>query len=223
MFGRGLLALIRFVVHRLVVAVGAVGLTLVFFLVLPLMQTIGAPPEDDLILQSMDTANIPPPPPPPEDKPEEEQEEEEEPPELTEEAPLMDLEQLDLALGNDLSGDWLGGDFAQVSLKTFGSTKEDVDALFGVGDLDQEPRVIYQPGPTLTPRMRKRTPATVNIIFFVDERGRVDSPKVHSSTDPLFERAALAAIKQWKFEPGQRNGKPVRFRMRIPFTFPKGQ
>jgi protein TonB len=45
---------------------------------------------------------------------------------------------------------------------------------------------------------------------------------VQQSTDPVFERPALAAVKQWRFEPGKRNGKPVRFRMRVPITFPKG-
>jgi len=46
---------------------------------------------------------------------------------------------------------------------------------------------------------------------------------VQNSTDPIFEGPALAAIKQWKFEPGKRKGEPVRFRMRVPITFPKGQ
>ena len=37
------------------------------------------------------------------------------------------------------------------------------------------------------------------------------------------ERPALAAVKKWKFEPGKKGGEPVRFRMRVPITFPKGQ
>ncbi len=36
------------------------------------------------------------------------------------------------------------------------------------------------------------------------------------------DSAALTAVKQWKFEPGKRNGKAVRFRMRVPISFPKG-
>jgi protein TonB len=38
----------------------------------------------------------------------------------------------------------------------------------------------------------------------------------------VFEAPALKAVKQWKFEPGKKNGKAVRFRMRVPITFPKG-
>jgi protein TonB len=49
----------------------------------------------------------------------------------------------------------------------------------------------------------------------------VENPLVQSSSNPAFEAPALAAVKQWKFEPGKRNGEPVRFRMRVPITFPK--
>ena len=31
----------------------------------------------------------------------------------------------------------------------------------------------------------------------------------------------LTAIKQWRFEPGKRNGEPVRTRMLQPFTIPR--
>jgi len=32
----------------------------------------------------------------------------------------------------------------------------------------------------------------------------------------------MLAVKRWKFEPGKRGGKPVRFRMLAPITFPEG-
>jgi protein TonB len=61
----------------------------------------------------------------------------------------------------------------------------------------------------------------VYIVFIVDQRGRVENPMVQSSTDSSFDAPALAAVRQWRFEPGKRNGEPVRFRMRVPITFPK--
>jgi protein TonB len=90
-----------------------------------------------------------------------------------------------------------------------------------MSDLDQKPRVIYQPSPQTNAALQKLTPGTVTIVFVVDQRGRVENPIVQSSTNPAFETPALAAVKQWKFEPGKRNGEPVRFRMRVPITFPK--
>jgi protein TonB len=203
------------------VVVGAAGLTLVFFLVLPMMQTIGRPPDTDLIVTDVSAANVPPPPPPPEEEPEKEPDKEEPPPELTEEAPPLDLSQLELALTPGSSDGWLAGDFA-VKLNTAASDTDDVDALFSMADLDQKPRVIYQPSPALNAKLRKKAPGTVYVIFVVDARGRVENPVVQKSSDPVFERPALAAVKQWKFEPGKRNGKPVRFRMRVPIIFPEG-
>ena len=60
------------------------------------------------------------------------------------------------------------------------------------------------------------------LIFIVNERGRVERPIVQKSSNPAFERAALDAIKKWRFEPGKRKGEAVSFRMRVPITFPKG-
>lgn len=207
--------------HRLWVLLGAVGLTLMFFLILPLMQTITQPRNMDMELQGIDTANIPPPPPPPEPEQEEEKEEEPPPPELAEEAPPLDLSQLELALNPGFGDGWMAGDFA-VKLNAVASQDDALDAVFSMADLDQKPRVIYQPGPTLDAAARRKAPGTVYILFIVDQRGRVENPVVQQSTDPVFEKAALAAVKQWKFEPGKRNGQSVRFRMRVPVTFPKG-
>jgi protein TonB len=211
--------------HGLSVIMGAMALTLVFFIVLPLMQTISKPPAEDLYLQTVDVGNIePPPPPPPEEEMQQDPEPEEAPPELVEEAPPLDLSQLELALNPGLSGGWAeGGDFA-VKLNTVVSASkgDDLNAVFSMADLDQKPRVIYQPGPTLTRELRRKAPGKVNIIFIVDERGRVVDPRIRSSTDPAFEKPAMSAVKRWKFEPGKRGGKAVRFRMLAPITFPEG-
>jgi protein TonB len=178
-----------------------------------------------LTLQTVDLAQIEPPPPTPEveEEPEPESEPEEAPPELVEEAPPLDLSQLELALNPGFSGGLMGaGDFA-VKLNTVtAKSSEDLDAVFSMADLDQKPRVIYQPGPSLTRQLRRKTPAKVNIIFIVDENGRVVEPRIRNATDPAFEKPALSAVKRWKFEPGKRGGKAVRFRMLAPITFPEG-
>lgn len=206
--------------HRVLVAAGALALTLLFFIILPLMQTIGSGPVADLAVQSVDTTTPPPPPPPPEEEPEE-KEEEPPPPELAENIQPLDLSQLELALNPGFGDGWsAGGDFV-VKLGAAAAGKE-LDAVFSLVDLDQKPRVIYQPGPTLDSAVRRKAPGTVHILFIVDAQGRVENPVVQQSTDPVFEKSALAAVKQWKFEPGKRNGQSVRFRMRVPITFPKG-
>lgn len=99
---------------------------------------------------------------------------------------------------------------------------EAVERMLGirsVSELDREPRAIHRPAPVLTPETR-RLKGTVTVLFVIDEEGRVESPKVESSTDPALDRPALDAVAKWKFEPGERNGEPVKVRMRVPIQFP---
>lgn len=199
---------------------GSTILTLLCFLVLPLIQAITAAPETDTMLRSVDSAALPPPPPPP---PDVEEEKPPEPPpkpqEIEAEPQNLDLSQLELALDPGVGGGWTTADFA---IKIGGGGADgssDDNGLFSVADLDQQPRVVYPHNPQMTPQIRRKAPGTVYIVFMVDEEGRVQNPVVQQSPDPVFDRPALDAIKKWKFEPGKRNGKPVRFRMRQPITF----
>ena len=51
-------------------------------------------------------------------------------------------------------------------------------------------------------------------------RGRLSVGERHEkSTNPSFDRPAIEAVRQWKFEPGTRNGERVAFKMRVPITF----
>lgn len=200
---------------------GATALTIACFLVLPLIEAIASTPAADTLLRSVDTVALPPPPPPPpeveEDKP---PEADEKPPEMQPDAPPLDLSQLELALNPGVGGGWSTADFAIKLNRGGGDSADDSTGLFSVADLDQQPRVVYPHNPQMTPQIRRKAPGTVYVVFVVDEDGRVQNPVVQQSPDPVFDRAALDAIKKWKFEPGKRKGQPVRFRMRQPITFP---
>lgn len=205
---------------RLVVSGGAIAMTLGLFLILPVIQAITEDPPDKVLLTGVDDVSLPPPPPPPEMEEPEPEPEEEPPPEMSEEAPPLDLSMLELALDGGIGDGFMGGDFA-VSLGNLTGGGADVQELFSLAELDQEPRPLSQPPPSLSAKERKRTPGQVVVIFIVDAKGKVTQAKVRSSTDPILERPALAAVKQWKFEPGKRNGEPVSSRMMIPITFPE--
>jgi periplasmic protein TonB len=205
----------------LFVASAALGLALLCFLVLPLLQAISATPFADLEVRTVDTAALPPPPPPPvEEEPEPEPQDEAKPPELAEEAPPLDLAQLELALNPGMGGDGFGIGDTTIRIQALGNGGQGGgEELFALADLDQKPRPVFQQQPLLNAAMRRKVPATVNILFVVDEAGRVANPIVQNSTDPIFDAPALAAIKQWKFEPGRRAGKPVSSRMKQPMSF----
>lgn len=218
-------SLVRKALHGGLVTLGAFAFTAALFLVLPLIEAIATQLPADSTVRGLDVASLPPPPPPPdeeEEKPEEEKPEEK-PPELLEEQQPLDLSQLELALNPTIGDGFTGGDFAvRLDTASTGQQEDAVDSLFSMADLDQKPRITYQPSPVVDAQVRKKAPGTVYVLFVVDQRGRVESPIVQDSTDPIFEKPALAAVKQWRFEPGKRKGEPVRFRMRVPITFPEG-
>ena len=74
--------------------------------------------------------------------------------------------------------------------------------------------------PRLTSTLLRQTPATVVVIFIVDENGRVQDPKVQRH-EPCVRPfgTTLAAIRQWKFEPAKAQGRAVSSRLRQSFSF----
>lgn len=213
---------LRWILQKTAVAVLAAVGTVCVFLVLPLMQAIGEGGADDSMVRTIDSTMLPPPPPPvvEEEPEEEEQPEPEPPPQLDNEAPPLDLSQLSLALDPGF-GDGVMGDFAlDIGEALSGDGGGELDEIFSIADLDEVPRAIFQRSPTYPSELRKRRiSGTVEILFEVDVRGRVVNPRVDRSTHPKFDQAALDAVKQWRFEPGTRDGEKVPFKMRVPITF----
>lgn len=207
----------------LLAGLGALLVTLALFLVLPFMQTISAPPSRDLLVRNLDASDLEPPPPPPMEEPEpEEAEPEEAPPELNELVEPLDLSQLELALNPGMGGgdgafaDMTGKLAAQAAAMAGGGG----DEVFSLSELDQKPRIVMQTPPVYPQELRrKKVQGTVTVSFIVSKDGRVTNPKVEKSTEPLFEKPALDAVKQWRFDPGTRNGEKVQFKMRVPITF----
>lgn len=59
--------------------------------------------------------------------------------------------------------------------------------------------------------------AEIECVVGVD--GRVSEARVASASQPEFGEAALAAVKQWEFKPGRKDGNPVAMRVTIPIEF----
>jgi protein TonB len=96
-----------------------------------------------------------------------------------------------------------------------------MEEAFNAADIDQQPRVMMQTSPVYPSELRgKKIEGDVVLIFIVDDAGRVSSPKVLKSTHAAFDKPALDAVKQWKFEPGLKAGKRVSTRMRCSVKFP---
>lgn len=140
----------------------------------------------------------------------------------------MSLSDLESALGGGAAGGGgeFGGGFSFASGGRIGGTGtaetggSGFDDILSAAELDQRPRPVFQAAPQYPLDLRKKkVEGTVNVVFFVDKDGRVLNPQVENSSHPAFERPALEAVRQWRFEAGTRNGQKVSFKMRVPIAF----
>jgi protein TonB len=69
-----------------------------------------------------------------------------------------------------------------------------------------------------------RFSGSVMLEALVLATGKVGEVKVLSCTRPKvgFEEAAIAAVRDWEFEPGRRNGEPVEFTLKFRLNFASG-
>jgi protein TonB len=59
----------------------------------------------------------------------------------------------------------------------------------------------------------------VIVLAKIDKDGNVISAKVRKSIDKFLDQAAITAIKNTKFTPGENNGKKVKAEVCIPISF----
>ena len=83
------------------------------------------------------------------------------------------------------------------------------------------PRYSENPPPAYPALARKRRyQGTVMLEVFVQEDGRVgDLRIVASSTHTLLDRAAMQAVKRWRFEPGRQGKHTLAMWVRVPIRF----
>jgi protein TonB len=167
----------------------------------------------------------------PAEKPPEMEDQDEQPPDAAE--LLKDLDQTPTAtpaleaaslsaIEDALNGAGGGGDFSEaVSFasggrigglgKPGGAMEEKLESAFSLSEIDQKPRAVFQASPVYPAQLR---------IFVVDSGGKVASPRVEKSNHDAFNKPAVDAVKQWKFEPAVRGGQRVPCKMRVPIRFP---
>ncbi len=196
--------------YRLPVAtIFGVGITAILFGVLPFSHIVNKPTQT-LELRKANAVDLPPPP------------EDETPPPVTAKEPQLAETQQQIAISADLevaagSGGALAG-FGEIRALTQAETAQQ-DA-FDVSELEKRPEAVTQVPPAYPPELRKaRIEGSVTLVFILSEEGRVEEPRVENSTRPEFEKPALDAIKRWRFQPGMKEGKPVRSYIRIPMRF----
>jgi RNA polymerase sigma factor (sigma-70 family) len=96
-------------------------------------------------------------------------------------------------------------------------------AVIPMTNLDKRPTITSQSAPKYPAEMRYAGGEGQAVVeFVVGQDGLVYEPSAISSTDPAFAAAAVEAVSQWVFKPGQVGGQSVYTRMQVPIVFKIG-
>jgi len=92
---------------------------------------------------------------------------------------------------------------------------------FGMGEVDQLPRLIRRVEPMYPYSARMRGIAGKVIVkFLVDSKGQVRKPVILKAFPKgVFEETVLQAVQKWKFKPGYWQGHPVATWVVLPIQF----
>lgn len=84
--------------------------------------------------------------------------------------------------------------------------------LVDLAEVDRRPVVTDKPMPEYPPAaLSMRLEGTVKMHLLIDERGRVEQVEIESGTkSKQLQRAATRAAESWVYEPGVKDGVPVK-------------
>ena len=90
-----------------------------------------------------------------------------------------------------------------------------------VSGIDKKAEVISQPMPIYPRNLDgRKIEGHVVLQFIIDKDGKTKEIEVLESTNKLFAKSSINAVKEWKFEPAQdENGKHIEVKMKIPIKF----
>jgi TonB family protein len=84
-------------------------------------------------------------------------------------------------------------------------------------------RVVHKVNPEYPDGERaSRRQGVVVVQIAIDEQGEVSDARIVRSLAPAFDEAALDAVRQWRFDPPRRDGKPVASELTITINFVPG-
>jgi TonB family protein len=94
------------------------------------------------------------------------------------------------------------------------------DQPYRVGDGVTAPKLIEKVEPQYDPKAKDAgIEGVVVLSVIISKEGVPEEIKVTESLEPGLDKNAIAAVQQWKFEPGTKDGKPVRVYATIEVNF----
>ena len=92
--------------------------------------------------------------------------------------------------------------------------------VFKPGDDVTTPKVVKEVKPQYLPDvLRAGVSGSVEIECVVLADGTVGDARVATALHPELDAEALASVRQWRFEPGRKMGKPVPVQVTIELSF----
>ena len=99
-------------------------------------------------------------------------------------------------------------------------SRDPEETVFELSELDQDPRLISAVRSVYPENLLKRgVEGRARLIIVVDKKGNVKKARGQRFTHPDFVKPAIDAVLQWKYEPGYKDGAPVRVRRIQPISF----
>lgn len=102
-------------------------------------------------------------------------------------------------------------------------TKDEIPAVvptLAAASLDKQPKAVRMVNPEYPAELREKgIGGLVRARFVVATDGGVSKVEIVSSPHPALASATEAAIRRWKFQPGEKAGRKVNCLLEVPLTF----
>jgi TonB family C-terminal domain len=128
-----------------------------------------------------------------------------------------------IAASREVGGAYLGAEIAQAEMELARAREEHAFStnIVSASTLKRTKTV----SPTYpSEALRRGIEGWVELVFTVTPNGTVEDVEVRNASPAnVFDDAAIRAVRQWRFEPVVRNGKPVPQRAMVRLRFAEGQ
>jgi periplasmic protein TonB len=114
---------------------------------------------------------------------------------------------------------WIIGALAACLAGMQTAAQTDEETVYDLGPDVTPPRVVKQVNPRYRTDHGVRAVGSVIIGLVVSSKGMPKDPHVVKGLDQELDASAVEAVKEWRFAPAQKNGKPIAVRVSVQIQF----
>ena len=96
---------------------------------------------------------------------------------------------------------------------------DDAEKVYDLGPGVTPPRIIKQVAPRRTTNRGVRVVGSVTVALVVSSKGIPKDVRIVKGLDKDVDQSTLDAVEQWRFDPAQKDGKPVAVRVSVEVAF----